>query len=94
MKVWKGNEVEYETAQHARFLNPNGRVGWPPREPSSNVLFNRGTEIHPQRGLWVTQLFLLKRGKPNGQNSDDVSRHRQCEDSVWSRRNVPGFEMR
>lgn len=77
MKVWKGNEVECETAQHALFLNPNGRVGWPSGEPSSNVLFNRGTKIHPQRGLWVTQRFLLKNGNPNGQNSADVSHYRQ-----------------
>lgn len=67
MTVWMGNEVECETAQHALFLNPKGGVGWPSRELSSNVLFNRGTEIHPQHGLWVMQLFLLKRGKPNRQ---------------------------
>ncbi len=80
MKVWKGNEVECETVQHALLLSPNGWAGWPFRELSSNVLFNRGTEIHPQRGLWVTQLFLLERGEPNGQSSDDVSHHRQCND--------------
>lgn len=69
--------------------------GWlaPLENSSSNVLFNPRTKIYPERGLWVTQLFLLKKGKPNGQNSDDVSHHRQCEDRVWSWRNVPGFEM-
>lgn len=52
------------------------------RNPSSNVLFNRGTEIHPQHGLWVTKLFLLKKREANGQNSDDVSYWRQCKDRV------------
>lgn len=92
MKVWKGNEVECETAQHAPFLDPNGRAGSPSGEPSSNVLFNRGTEIHPRRGLWATQLFLLK--KPNGQNSDDVSHNGQRRDRIWSPWNVLGFELR
>lgn len=35
-------------------------------------------------GLWVTQLFLLMRGKPNGQSSD-VSRHEQYDDRIWSK---------
>lgn len=76
MKVWKGNEVECETAQHALFFNPNGWVGLPDTEPSSNVLFNQGTEIYNQYGLWMMQLFLLKRHKANRQKSDNVSHHR------------------
>lgn len=62
-----GNEAECETAQHALLLSPNGRLGWPSKEPSSDAVFNRGTEIHPQQGLRVMQLFLLKRSKPNRQ---------------------------
>lgn len=92
MKVWKGNEVECETAQHALFLDPNGRAGSPSGEPSSNL--TEEPKIHPQRGLWVTQLFLLKKGKPNGQNSDDVSHNRQRRDRLWSQWNVLGFELR
>lgn len=93
MKVWKGNEVECETAQHALFPDPIGRVGWPSREPISNVVFNRGTQIHPHSGLWVTQLFLLMKGKLNGRNSHDVSEHKLYKDRIWSRRNVPAFWM-
>lgn len=39
------------------------------REPSSNVLYNQGTKIHFESGLRVMQLFLLKKGKPNGQRA-------------------------
>lgn len=65
------------------FPVPMVGLAGPPREPSSNVLFNQGTKIHPKHGLWVTQLFLLKKGKPNGQNSDDVTHHRQYEQCLW-----------
>lgn len=42
MKVWKGNKVECEAAQHALFFKiPNGWVGRSCTEPSSYVLRNR-----------------------------------------------------
>lgn len=44
--------------------------------PTQNLLFNQGTEIYPQYGLWMIQLFLLKRRTANGQRSDNVSHHR------------------
>lgn len=76
----------------------DGGVGWPSGEPGSNVLFNRGTEIHPGHGLWEVQLFLLKTGKQTEKKkkSDDVSRRitSQAEERWnWVMEESFGFEM-
>lgn len=93
---WRfGREMSLNVRLHNTLCSPIPTVGLAaPSENRVQMLYlTRGTEIHPQRGLWVTQLFLLKKGEPNGQNSDDVSHHRQYEDTIWSWRHVPWFEM-
>lgn len=74
----------------------NGGVGWPSGEPGSNVLFNRGTKIHPGHGLWEVQLFLLKTGKQTEKKkvmmSAAGSHHRRRNDGTGLWRNVLGLK--
>lgn len=89
---WRfGREMRLNMRLHNMPCSPIPMVGLAgPLEKQVQMFYL--TEKRPQRGLWVMQLFHLKRGKPNGQNSDDVSHHRQYKDRIWSQWNVSGFE--